>query len=148
MISKSSSLTESSCLCESEPPNTRLVSSIKDTPCKDENNEDIRDLKIDQIMSDLKSKKLDMSTLKRPGVEERKREIYREEALDMGALNERWLDKQGAHEEFYAEERTKYRDVQKVSFQDMIEANQSDIQILLNDVKLKNKSFLQAIMDD
>ena len=80
--------------------------------------------------------------------DELKKEIFREERLDMSVHNERFLYKQQVNEQFYEQERLKYRDVHQANLQDMIEANQTDIQMLLIDVKSKNKSFLEAILDE
>ena len=158
-MEKLDSLTETRSIVETEPNKHRDGT---------ESTEDIRDLKINKIMADLKKKKFNMSNIEKREVEvsnkqigvikdiqnrnkssdELKKEIFREERLDMSVHNERFLYKQQVNEQFYEQERLKYRDVHQANLQDMIEANQTDIQMLLIDVKSKNKSFLEAILDE
>lgn len=112
--------------------------------------EDIRDLKINDILDILKTKKMDISELRgRNKVDFSKNHensvftLIKERNMDLDFIKE-----QKIKTDFYKMEQKKIYAAPKVSIEDMIKANQSDVQIMLNSVKTKNKGFMDTISDN
>jgi hypothetical protein len=60
--------------------------------------------------------------------------------------NPKHLEKAQANNVYYKEESERVREAPRVSLADMIEANQSDAQIMLATLKNKNKEFIDEVL--
>lgn len=106
--------------------------------------EDIRDLKINRILDDLKSKKINIDEI-REQVDFKKNTVFSE--LQSRAEQDDAKKRNEIKQDYFKEENDMYNNVPKRDFREIVDENQNDIHMMLANMKQKNKSFLDDVIN-
>ena len=99
--------------------------------------EDIRDLKINTILDDLKSKKINIDEI-REQVDFKKNTVFSE--LQSRAEQDDAKKRNEIKQDYFKEENDMYNNVPKRDFREIVDENQNDIHMMLANMKQKNKT--------